>query len=71
MYTYAINRDYINESCYDCYYCWRGEGGVEVGYLTALAGRLKPCKFRLKIFILHVLCLEDNENRESTQVKNF
>ena len=29
-----------------------GWGGVEVGYLTALAGRLKPWKFRLEIFNL-------------------
>ena len=32
-----------------------GGGGVEVGYLTALAGRLKQCKFRLKIFNLFLM----------------
>ena len=33
-----------------------GEGvGGGVGYLTALAGRLKPCKFRLKIFNLFLM----------------
>ena len=54
MYTYAINRDYISQRLLLTNHVMivinAGEGGgggervtVEVMYLTALAGRMKPC----------------------------